>query len=164
MKKIALLMLTFIFLLSGCSNAKTVTPITKGIEFTLNIDSGGAIYNVSSTIDNGGCLDATVNSPEAIKGMKITSNSFETLSEYKNLKYTYNEDEFSGNNIVVMVYNILSSLENKQFPSKDGENCLITGKYSDENFDFIFSPSGLPIELNIESKDLKVLFKDVTII
>lgn len=164
MKKLALLIFVTFFLLSGCNTTKTVTPVTKGIEFTLKVTSKDAEYNISAIIDNGGCMEATVNSPEAIKGMKITSNKFETLAEYKNLKYTYNEEEFSGDNYIITVYNILSSLEDKDLSFKNGENCLIADKYLGEKYEFIFSPAGLPIELNIDSKKLKVLFNDITII
>lgn len=164
MRKIALLMFAIVFLLCGCNMQKTVSPVTKGIKFTLNITCGETKYNIAAHIDKGGCMEAVVNSPKEIKGMKITSNRFETLSEFKNLKYTYNEDEFSGDNYIIMVYNILSSLENKKLSFKNGENCVLNGSFSGEKYIFVFSPSGLPIELNMDSKDLKAEFNDIGII
>lgn len=156
-------MLAFCFLLCGCNTQKTATPVTKGIEFTLNVSFGETKYDVSTRIDNGGCMDATVNLPEAIKGMKIISNKFETSAEYNNLNYTYNEDEFTGENCIVTIYNILSSLSDEQLPLKNGENCVVVGKYAGDKYDFVFSPSGLPIELNIETKNLKAVFSDICI-
>lgn len=157
-------MLILCFLLCGCNTRKNVSPITKGIKFNLNISCGENNYDVSALIDNGDCMNATVNSPKSIKGMKITSNKFETLSEYKNLKYTYSDAAFSGENYVVMVYNILRALGDKQLTLKNGENCVLNGKYLGEEYSFTFSPSGLPIELNIKSKNLKAAFNDIGII
>ena len=164
MKRLALLILVISFLLCGCNTRKNVSPVTKGIKFTLNIYCGETNYDVSALIDNGNCMNATVSFPEAIKGMKITSNKFETLAEYKNLKYTYNEDAFSGESYVVTVYNILRALGDKQLTLKNGENCVLDGKYLGEEYSFTFSPSGLPIELNIESKNFKAVFNDIGII
>ena len=76
MKKAASLILVFCFLFSGCRSQKTVSLVTKGIKFDLKIAYGGADYEASVLIDNGGCMEAVINSPEKIKGMKITSNKF----------------------------------------------------------------------------------------
>ena len=157
-------MFVVILFFSGCNTSKTVTPVTKGIEFTLNVTAKESKYDITAVIDGGGCIEATVNSPETIKGMKITSNKFETLAEYKNLKYTYNEDEFSGDNYIITVYNILSSLENKKLSIESCENCSISDRYSGEKYDFTFSPAGLPIELNVESKNFKAVFSKTRLI
>lgn len=164
MKKAALLVLVICLFVCGCKNTKAVSPVTKGIRFTLNITSGEFKYNVSVVIDKGSCLDATVKSPETLNGMKITANNFETSTEYKDLKYTYNEDMLVGNNSVITVYNILSSLSDKQLPLKDGENCVIKGNVLTEEYEFTFSPSGLPISLNINSENFSAEFADTTVL
>ena len=164
MKKAALLTLVVCLFICGCSNAKTVSPVTKGIKFTLNAISDESEYNVSVLIDKGGCMDATVKSPEILNGMKITANNFETSTEYKDLKYTYNEDDFAGNNLLIAVFSILSSCEKKQLLLENGENCVINDKYLGEKYEFTFSPSGLPIKLSIPSRNLEAVFSDVGVV
>ena len=154
----------FCFLLSGCKSEKTVSPIMKGIKFNLKVNYGEANYDVSVIIDNGGCMEALVNSPDKISGMKITANKFETASEYKNLKYTHNDERITENNPIVMVHNILSDLSNKQLPLKDGENCVVEEKFSGKEYEFVFSPSGLPISFNMNSENLNIVFCDVSIL
>ena len=100
-------MLSLFILLCGCKGEKTITPITKGLEFTLVVTCDKTSYDISAVVDQGGCLKAKVNSPKVISGMEIYCNKFETLAKYRQLEYNYNEDEFAGNNCVVAVYNIL---------------------------------------------------------
>ena len=164
MKKAALVVIMFCFLFSGCKSEKTVSPITKGIKFDLKVNYGKANYDVSVIIDNGGCMEALINSPDKISGMKITANKFETVSEYKNLKYTYNDEEFTRNNPIIMVYNILSDLSDKQLPLKEGENCVEKDEFSSKEYEFVFSPSGLPISFNMNSENLNIVFCDVIVL
>ena len=164
MKKAAFILLMFCFLISGCKSQKTVAPVTKGIEFDLKVTYGEADYDLSVTIDNGGCMKAFVNSPEKISGMKITANKFETVAEYKDLMYTYNDEEFITGNPIITLYNVLSNLSNEQLPLKNGENCIVKNKISDKEYEFVFSPSGLPISLNINSENLNAVFYNVTVL
>ena len=164
MKKATSLILVFCFLFSGCKSQKTASLVTKGIKFDLKIAYGEADYEASVLIDNGGCMEAVINSPEKIKGMKITSNKFETKVEYKDLKYTYNEEEFTGYNPIITVYNALSHLSDTKLPLKEGENCIVEGELLKEKYEFVFSPSGLPISFNMNSKNLGVVFCNVTVL
>lgn len=164
MKKAALVILMFCLLFSGCKSQKTVSFVTKGIEFDLKVAYGETNYDLSVTIDNGGCMTADVNSPEQIKGMKLKLNKFETVAEYKDLQYTYNDEEFTGNNPIIMVHSILSDLSDKQLSLKDGENCVVEDEFSGEEYEFVFSPSGLPIKFSMQSKNLSIVFYNVTVL
>lgn len=109
-------------------------------------------------------MNATLKSPEILNGMKITANNFETYTEYKDLKYIYDEDEFAGNNSVVAVFGILLSCEKKQLPLENGENCVLSDKYLGEKYEFTFSPSGLPMKLSIPSRSLEAVFSDISVV
>ena len=164
MKKAALVIRMFCLLFSGCKSEKNVLPITKGIKFDLKVNYGEADYDLSVVIDNGGCMKAVINSPEQIKGMKINVNKFETVSEYKNLKYTHNDEKFTGNNPIIMLHSILSDLGDKELPLKEGENCVVQDKYSGKEYELVFSPSGLPIRFSMNSENLGIVFYNVTVL
>ena len=164
MKRATSLILLFCFLFSGCKSQKTVSFVTKGIKFDLKVAYGEADYEATVSIDNGGCMEAVINAPEKIKGIKITSDKFETKAEYKDLKHTYNEEGFAGDNPIITVYNVLSNLSDMKLPLKEGENCVVEGELSKDKYEFVFSPSGLPISFNMSSKNLSVVFCNVAVL
>lgn len=164
MRKAAFVLVLFCLVLSGCNSPKTVSPVTKGIKFDLKAAYGETDYDLSVAIDNGGCMKAVINSPAEIKGMKLNVNNFETIAEYKDLKHIYNSEEFADNNPIITVHRILSDLSDKQLPLKEGENCIVEDRFSGKEYEFIFSPSGLPISFNMNAESLSIVFHNVTVL
>ncbi len=155
-----LIVLPFIILLlCGCSNHKTTTVILNNISFTAKINYDKQEYTCDTTIDEGG-IKLIVSEPEQIEGLTLNINKNGITSEFKGISYTPDLNSLPEGAVAQVLFNVLNDVNNKQ-ALKDNQNSKITGKVDDYKYDFYFSPSGLPLFLEIRDLNITVEFNNV---
>lgn len=160
MKKFIILPLLFCFF-CGCSQKRQVTPILNNISFTALVDYNNDKYNVDATITDG-TLDLIVNEPDKIKGFVLQIDKNGIKAKYKDISYNSDINSLPQAAIARLLFNIVDDISNKNLECSN-ENCEIVGRVDEKQYNFIFSPAGLPLALNIEDINLKIEFSNVTL-
>ncbi len=161
LKKLLALPLVLL-LLCGCAQSKTATPILNNISFTVEIDYGENefVADVAVAEDD---LNLAVIEPQEINGLILNITKNGVTAEFKGISYTPDISSLPQGAIIKVLYNILSDISSGKTASCDNENCKITGRVDGYKYEFEFSPSGLPISLNVYALDLEIDFKNVSI-
>ena len=160
LKKFLILPLLFC-IICGCSQKRQVKPILNNIAFTALADYNSDKYNVDATITDG-ALNLIVNEPEKIKGFVLQIDKNNVKAEYKGISYDSDIDSLPQAAIARLLFNIVDDISDKNLICSN-ENCEIIGEVDDIQYNFIFSPAGLPLSLNIEDINLKIEFSNVTL-
>lgn len=160
-KKILVLPL-ILLTLCGCLEKRTVMPILNDITFTAEIDYGEDEF-VCDLFVSDGALKVILNEPEEIKDLTLIVNKNGVTAEFKGVTYTPDINSMPQGAFVKLLFNILNDISNNDSLVCDDENCKITGRLDGYEYEFTFSPSGLPISLYIDQIDLKIDFKNVTV-
>ncbi len=165
MKRAIISALIFVSFLCGCGKStQTATPITKGISFTADVTYYNECYTCDVNVDESGIMSAEVTSPDELKGVKLKFDGENVTAEYLGLTYTLKTDTMPLGNVALSIYNAFTDVsENSLLAERDDGNCVIENEINGEKYEFTFSPSGLPLELKIPSKEFKVVFNNVTI-
>lgn len=161
MKKILVLPLMFVFL-CGCSKKSTVAPIVNDISFEAEIEYDESQF-ICDVIIEENVFDITVTEPQNISGLRFVLSGDEVTVDFEGILYSKAIDDLSDNSVSKILFKVFSDINNGKFAEYDGENCKISGKTDDYEYDFTFSPSGLPIDLEIDDLDLIIDFKNVTL-
>lgn len=152
-----------LLLLCGCSERKSVTPVLNNISFTAEIDYGDAEFmaNVELTQD---ALNLVVTEPQEIKDLTLNIAKNGVTSEFKGATYSPDISSLPEGAIVQVLYDVLTDISASQNTTVcDEENCEIKGRVNGYEYEFTFSPTGLPISLEIDDLNLEIKFKNVTI-
>ena len=165
MKKAVISVFILIIFLCGCGGKnKTATPVTKGVSFTADVTYYNECYTCDVAVDEKGIMSATVTSPEELFGVKLMFDGENVTAEYLGLTYTLKTDTMPLGNVALSIYNVFSHIaENGLTAEQDESNCIIENEIGGEKYEFIFAPSGLPLELKMPQKELKVIFNNVTV-
>ena len=166
MKCCRLLCIAFIsLLLIGCNAKKDILPILTKLQFTAQIDHYNENYSCFTEIDSHGDMTVEVITPEEINGMLLTFTDDGVNAQYKGITYTPKIDAMPVGNVAQIMYDIFDDISNeKAMASVNENNCEISGRISDKKYFFTFSPTGLPLTLEIPDDSFKITFKGVTII
>lgn len=151
-----------LLLLCGCANNKTVTPILNNISFTAEIDYGDTEFVGNATLSEG-TLNLTVTEPQEIKDLILKLDKNGITAEFKGVTYTPDINSLPQGAIAQVLYDILNDIVGNKTANCDEENCEIKGRVNGYDYTFVFSPSGLPISLEIDDLDLEIKFKNVTV-
>lgn len=152
------------FLFCGCASKSDTVPILKGIEFKSKIKYYNENYECNTMIDQSGVMVIEVLSPESIEGMKLTLEPSKITAEYKGITYTPKTQTMPACNVAQIIYNVFEDVANNiETLSLKEENCVVNGKIDENEYDFTFSPSGLPLKLEISDMGFDMIFENVTI-
>ena len=165
MKKAVISVLMLIVFLCGCGGKnKSATPVTKGVSFIADVTYYNECYTCDVAVDENGVMTATVTSPEELSGVKLKFDGENVTAEYLGLTYTLKTDTMPLGNVALSIYNVFTHIaENGLTAEQDESNCIIENEIEGEKYEFIFAPSGLPLELKMPQKELKVIFNNVTV-
>ncbi len=165
MKKAIISFLILIMFLCGCGDKnKTTVPVTKGVSFTADVTYYNECYTCDVVVDEKGVMAATVTSPEELSGVKLMFDGENVTAEYLGLTYTLKTDTMPLGNVALSIYNVFTHIaENGLTAEQDDSNCIIENKINGEKYEFVFAPSGLPLELKMPQKELKVIFNNVAV-
>ena len=165
MKKAVISVLMLIVFLCGCGGKnKSAIPVTKGVSFIADVTYYNECYTCDVAVDEKGIMTATVTSPEELSGVKLKFDGENVTAEYLGLTYTLKTDTMPLGNVALSIYNVFTHIaENGLTAEQDESNCIIENEIEGEKYEFVFAPSGLPLELKMPQKELKVIFNNVTV-
>ena len=165
MKKAVISVLMLIVFLCGCGGKnKSAIPVTKGVSFIADVTYYTECYTCEVAVDEKGIMTATVTSPEELSGVKLKFDGENVTAEYLGLTYTLKTDTMPLGNVALSIYTVFTHIaENGLTAEQDESNCIIENEIEGEKYEFIFAPSGLPLELKMPQKELKVIFNNVTV-
>lgn len=154
-----------ILFLCGCGTVNEVTPVTDGISFDAVMEYYNEKYECSVNIDDDDIMTATVTSPEDIKGLKLKFDGEKVSAEFMGLVYEPKTGAFPMGNAVKTVYDVITEIDDEQTAkaTPDGKNCKLEGKMNGKEYEFYFSPAGLPLSLEIPDEAFKITFNNVTV-
>ncbi len=160
MKKLMVLplVLVFIFLFCGCADNKAVKPLLENITFTMQIVYENSIILCDAELEKS-ALKLTVFEPKTIKGFTLVIDKNGCNARFGDITYDFQKHNDLGN----IIYNIIQEAKSKKDIKINAKNAIIKGKIDGCNYEFAFSPAGLPLSLKTENPKLKINFKNVTI-
>lgn len=161
MKRLLLFVLSFVFL-AGCSKSGSITPIVNNISFTAKIDYNGNDFVCECDIKDSD-FDLTLLEPEKINGLNYSLSNNQITEEFCGVSNSKSVDEFSDNSVIIVLYNVFSRINSGKTGVNDDGNYDVTGTADNYEFKFVFSPSGLPVTLQVYDLNLKVDFNNVTL-
>lgn len=151
----------FVLLLCCCGRQTGVKPQLTDITFEAETDYDGIKYLCSVQTDSELNMEITVNSPQELSGMVIKLSDDTLTVEYKGMTYIPKNGE-QINGIVKNLYSAITDSADEKTVYKDGNNCVISGDTDGLKYDFTFSPTGLPLYLNM-GDGFCINFNNVTI-
>ncbi|MDO4608828.1 MAG: hypothetical protein Q4B40_06525 [Clostridia bacterium] len=141
---------------------KNFNTTVTNISFTAKI-----CYNGENFVCEGNTINDALNlkilKPAIIKGFTLSVNKNGLNGKFKAIEKEFGTTSAPLDNVATVLYNIFSDVINKE-ANNTNDNCTIDGKINNLKYSFIFSPSGLPIELKVKSIDLQIKFNNVTIV
>lgn len=149
-------------MLCGCSNGKKIPPSLDNINFLAEIKLNDEKYIADVSITNS-VLKLVVKEPLLIKDLKFTVSNNNFSSEINGISYSENKSSTTESSVANIIFKVLNDAKNKYLIIADKDNCEISGTVDGYDYNFLFSPTGLPITLNIKQYDLIINFKNVTI-
>lgn len=162
--KLLVLVVTFI-MLCGCSTKQKVSPILRGISFEADISYYNEKYVCDSVVDSDGKLTMKFKYPEEISGLKIFFEYGKINIEYMGLTYTPKDNAIPTGSVAQALYNVISTVECENSTAvKDGQNCMIEGRYNEKYFKLYLAPSGLPLSILIPDDSFKIQFNNLTLL
>ena len=165
MRKILVCVIVLLLLLCGCDSQKETEPLVSGIKFLAKITYYNEQYECDTVISDEGKMQLTVNSPDTLKGLKIYMSDGKVTAEYLGITYEPKLDNMPFASISKTVYMIITQIKKDNIKAKsDNSNCKICRKCDGRDYEFTFSPSGLPILLTVVNESYKIEFSNVTVV
>ncbi len=152
-----------LMLICGCSASKPTTLILKNISFSADITYLDSKYicevDITEETNNFRVL-----SPDELSGLTFCFSKDGVCAEYLGISYTQDIENMPMGSVAVILSDIISDANSKDiFDASNKENYTLIGEYDDRKYEFVFSPSGLPLALTIPDADFSVRFDNVTI-
>lgn len=155
--------LMLVFLLCGCGSEVLVTPVTRQISFTAEITYYNECFVCEAAVDENGVMEMTVQSPEALRGLRFTLDGQDTTAELMGLTYTPRSENMPFVAVSRTLYDLLTDCAEQHLEREDG-NCVYSGTAGERPFTVTFAPSGLPIKAEIPDDSFTVEFRDMTLL
>lgn len=162
MKKrfIAFLIMMLAVFLCSCTE-KEVAPVLDGLRFTANINYYNEKY-VSDVSVSDNRMSFTVLSPEDLSGLKLDFNGDKVTAEYMGLKYEPKTESMPVGNVAQKIYGAIEDVIGKgNLKCKKGNNVEYNGRINGKSYKFTFSPSGLPIGIQMPDDSFSVAFENI---
>lgn len=160
MKKVIVFLLA-LSLLCGCTSLKETNPIVNDIAFTANIKYQKQKYVCDIQSYNDG-INLIIKEPQNIEGLVFDINKNGCKMEFEGLAQSYDIDLLPYNSFAQIIYDVFSEVATQTIDINN-KNCEIEGNVNNKKYVFLFSPSGLPLSLEIKDLDFYVKFSSVTI-
>lgn len=151
-----------LFSLCGCVEKAVVTPVLDNISFTAEMDYGDTEFTADVTLAQD-ALNLVVTKPQEIKDLTLNFSKNGVTAEFKGVTYTPDINSLPQGATAQVLFDVMNDITSSQHTLTDDENCKIVGKVFSYEYILVFSPSGLPISLEIEDLDLYTKFSNVTI-
>ena len=161
MKKLIVLSVIALLICCGCSKTNTTTPILDNISFTAQINYDKQEY-VCDVVITESVLNIVVSEPEQIKGLTVKVDKNGTMAEFMGISYTPDLNSLPQGAVAQVLFSVLEDAAEKSAVYVN-ENCEIDGNVNGYEYDFTFSPSGLPLSLVIEDLDLEINFNNTAL-
>ena len=153
-----------LLLLCGCANTKNVTPVLNNISFTAELDYGDSEFIADAQLSQD-ALKLVVREPREIKDLTLNIDKNGAVAEFKGITYTPDIDSLPQGAVAQILYDVFNDIsKNTKSAVCNEENCEINGRAGGYKYSFEFSPSGLPISLEIDDINLDVKFSSVTLL
>ena len=104
--------------------------------------------------------EAEVKKPAELRGLKATYENKKVKCEYLGITYEP-ETEVPLNSITDIMFSCISNLDNGEI--KEDGNYILKGTAGNFDYEYAYSPLGLPISLEVPDKSLKISFKNVKV-
>lgn len=152
-----------LLLICGCSERKDISPVLNNISFTAETQYENAAFSCDVTV-NDDVLKSVVSKPDEIKGLcfEVTKNKIEV--QFSGITYEPSLESLPQSAVIKILYNVITDVKDSKTLNCNDKNCEISGRVDGYKYTFNFSPSGLPISLYIDELNLKIEFKNVTVI
>lgn len=160
MKKLLLIPLFILIFLSGCKNAEEKKPVTSGLEFEAEAEYNSKDYLLKVVITDSENIKAEVKKPAELRGLKATYENKKVKCEYLGITYEP-ETEVPLNSVADLMFACISNLDNGEI--KEDGNYILKGTAGNIDYEYTYSPLGLPISLEVPDKSLKISFKNVKV-
>ncbi len=165
MKRILVLLFSFLFL-CGCANkTANVKPVLNGITFDAKLEFYNEVFTCFGEMTKENLLTLTVKEPETIKGMKLNVKGNELSAEFMGLTYTPKTEQLPAANVAVVLYNALFDAVNRNPDVEQKNNSFFVESAENEKYyKILLSGGGFPLSAEMPFADLKVQFSNVSII
>lgn len=161
LKKLLVLPLVLL-LLCGCTNRKKVEPILNNISFNAEIKYDDNKYVVNASVKDD-ALNIVVIEPNRIKDLTFVIDKNGATAKFGGVEFVPRISSLPQGAVVNIFYKIINDINNIKTADYCGDNCVVESSVDNIEYNFKFSPSGLPISLNIDEFDVEIIFKKVTI-
>lgn len=152
-------------MLGGCSAKQSINPNLRGISFEAEISYYNEKYVCDATIDSEGVLVMEFKYPEELSQLKISFLNGNPNIEYMGLTYSPNSNSMPPSSIAQVMYNVISTVESQgSAVVKDGENCLVDGRFGNTYFKLYLTPNGLPLSILIPDDSFKIQFNNLSLL
>jgi len=118
-------------------------------------------YIAQATLVND-VLNLTIEEPKNIKGLTIKMDKNGFTGHFNDVSRTFEANCLPQNAIFQILFNIIVEIKDKPLNCYE-ENCKIIGETRGYNYIFTFSPSGLPLKLQIDQLNLTINFNNVNL-
>lgn len=160
MKRLLAIVIVLIFFI-GCAQNVATTPILNNISFIANISYGDSEY-VADVLITDNALNLNVIAPNELKGLTLNLDKNSVKAKFKGIPIDLEADSLPKVAVYQVMVGVLNDAKQKTAVFDD-DNCKVSGDVDGYKYTLIFSPSGLPIELEVEELDLKMKFTNVTV-
>ncbi|MEE0928999.1 MAG: hypothetical protein UIG59_07380 [Acutalibacteraceae bacterium] len=154
------LLLVICLMLTACSSS-AVKPQLCGISFRAEMTYYNENYSLEGELGRDKTLKATITSPEELKDLNFTITPSGTTVEYKGISYTPVEGSMPFSALMDKFYRaMLDASQEGLTANSDG---ILTLDAEGKKTEFTLSPTGLPLEAQIENGNFLIKFYNVTI-
>jgi len=159
-KKLLFIPLLILIFLSGCKSTEEKKPVTSGLEFEAEAEYNSKDYLLKVVITDSENIKAEVKKPANLSGLKVTYEDKKVKCEYLGITYEP-KTEVPLNSITDIMFSCISNLDNGEI--KEDGNYILNGTVENFDYEYTYSPLGLPISLDVPDKNLKINFKNVSL-
>lgn len=165
MKKTFAVVFALVIFLCGCGEKEEITPQTKNIAFVADITYYNESYSLKTKVDSKGNMQATVVTPTDFGSLVFNFKGDKVTAEFMGLTYTPQTGSLPVNNVAKIIYDAISDVSSdSEIAVKEGKNCVVKGEIEGRKYEFTFSPSGLPLTLELPDDGYKARFNDLTVL
>ena len=157
MKKVIILLLAVCFVFCGC-NKSCSNPKLNSISFNALIKCDKSNFKADVSIDEKGIIYAIVTEPERIKKLSFTVNDNEITTEYMGLSMTAGKSEISS--CFSLLKKVFNDIKDKRL-SSNNSNPIIKDEVNGVNYKFTFSPDGLPLNIEFDDYNIRIVFSNI---
>lgn len=170
LKRIFLLVIAFVILLSGCkgksegNNASSPPDIPTAFSSTVYITHGEREYEAMYTQQSLTQAALEFTAPATVKGMCITIDGTECKLSFGSVSFTADFSSFPQSGVSRLIADCVKSASDTSsaVTQKDSDGFVTTGMVSGVSFTLNRSAQGMPTRLEVPQAELTVEFRNCT--